>query len=177
MNKVIRLATSTAALVAVGSIGTHGSVSGAKAADAPSSIAAANAVGQTGEEFPVPNGFSAAFREVDGVDLHYVTGGSGPLVLLVHGFGQTWYEWHQLMPELARTNTVVAVDLPGLGQSGVPRSYIGQDVAEVLHHFATASAGPPAFYGGNSGAAGADPSFQAASGASLTLGARVWRPG
>ena len=88
------------------------------------------------EEFPVPQGFTGAYREVDGVNFHYVTGGSGPLVLLVHGFGQTWYEWHQLMPALARTNTVVAVDIPGLGQSGVPRSYAGQDVAEMLHRFA-----------------------------------------
>ena len=88
------------------------------------------------EEFPVPRGFTAAYRQVDGVNLHYVTGGSGPLVLLVHGFGQTWYEWHNLMPELAKTNTVVAVDVPGLGLSSVPRSYAGQDVAEVLHRFA-----------------------------------------
>ncbi len=42
------------------------------------------------EEFPVPDGFIGAYREVDGVNLHYVQGGQGPLVLLVHGFGQTW---------------------------------------------------------------------------------------
>ena len=33
--------------------------------------------------------------------------------MLVHGFGQTWYEWHQLMPELAKRFTVIAPDLPG----------------------------------------------------------------
>ena len=88
------------------------------------------------EEFPLPDGFTGAYREVDGVRLHYVTGGQGPVVLLVHGFGQTWYEWHQLMPLLARTHTVVALDLPGLGLSGPPRSYAGQDVAETLHKFA-----------------------------------------
>ena len=58
--------------------------------------------GFAAEEFPVPNGFESAYREVDGVKLHYVKGGQGPLVMLVHGFGQTWYEWHQLMPELAK---------------------------------------------------------------------------
>ena len=88
------------------------------------------------EEFPVPQGFTAAYREVDGVNLHYVSGGSGPFVLLVHGFGQPWYEWQPLRPELAKTNTVIAVDVPGLGQSSAPRSYAGQDVAEVLHRFA-----------------------------------------
>ncbi len=88
------------------------------------------------EEFPLPAGFSGAFHDIDGVRLHYVTGGQGPVVLLVHGFGQTWYEWHQLMPLLARTHTVVVPDLPGLGLSGPPRSYAGQDVAEILHKFA-----------------------------------------
>lgn len=91
---------------------------------------------QTVPEFPVPAGFESGFKEIDGVTLHYVTGGSGPLVYLVHGFGQSWYEWHQLMPELAETHTVVAVDLPGLGQSSPPPSYAGQDVAPILHQLA-----------------------------------------
>ena len=88
------------------------------------------------EEFPIPAGFSGAYRTVDGVRLHYVEGGTGPLVLLVHGFGQSWYEWHQLMPLLARDHHVVAVELPGLGLSGPPRSYAGQDVAATLYKFA-----------------------------------------
>ena len=50
----------------------------------------------------LPAGFTSSYQTVDGVRLHYVKGGSGPLVYLVHGFGQTWYEWHQLMPELAK---------------------------------------------------------------------------
>ncbi len=41
------------------------------------------------EEFPIPDGFAPGFREVDGVRLHYVEGGAGPLALLVHGFAQT----------------------------------------------------------------------------------------
>ena len=88
------------------------------------------------EEFPIPDGFVPDYREVDGVRLHYVKGGAGPLALLVHGFAQTWYEWHRLMPSLADTHTVVAVDLPGLGQSGPTASYAGQDVAAILHRFA-----------------------------------------
>ena len=88
------------------------------------------------EEFPAPTGFTPGFRTVDGVSLHYLKGGQGPLVLLVHGFGQTWYEWHRLMPALAKDHTVVAVELPGLGQSGPARSYAGQDVAPLLHTFA-----------------------------------------
>ncbi|MGJ9420749.1 alpha/beta fold hydrolase [Massilia sp. CMS3.1] len=88
------------------------------------------------EEFPLPQGFSSAYQTIDGVKLHYVKGGSGPLVYLVHGFGQTWYEWHQLMPELAKRYTVVAPDLPGLGQSAVPASYRATDVAPILYKLA-----------------------------------------
>lgn len=88
------------------------------------------------EEFPTPTGFTPAYQEVDGVNIHYLKGGKGPLVLLVHGFAQTWYEWHQLMPVLAKTHTVVAIDLPGLGQSDPPKSYLGQDVAALIYKFA-----------------------------------------
>lgn len=97
---------------------------------------AAETPAQAAEEFPASAGFTPGYRTVDGVNLHYLKGGSGPLVLLVHGFGQSWYEWHQLMPLLAKTHTVVAVDLPALGLSSAPRSYAGQDVAPILHKFA-----------------------------------------
>ncbi len=91
----------------------------------------------TAEEFPLPGGFTGSYREIDGVNLHYVQGGQGPVVLLVHGFGQTWYEWRQLMPLLARNHTVVVPDLPGLGLSGPPKSsYAGQDVSATLYKFA-----------------------------------------
>jgi pimeloyl-ACP methyl ester carboxylesterase len=89
------------------------------------------------EEFPVPAGFTSEYRMIDGVRLHYVKGGKGPLVYLVHGFGQTWYKWHQLMPLLARSYTVVAPDLPGLGESSPPKtSYTGQDVSVYLYKLA-----------------------------------------
>ena len=96
-------------------------------------------------EFPIPKGFTSAFETVDGVKLHFVRGGKGPLVLLVHGFGQTWYEWNNLMPQLAERYTVVAVDLPGLGQSAPPKtSYTGVDVSAYLHTLALRiSAGKP----------------------------------
>ncbi|ANH67452.1 alpha/beta fold hydrolase [Mitsuaria sp. 7] len=88
------------------------------------------------DEFPLPAGFTSEYQTVDGVKLHYVKGGSGPLVYLVHGFGQSWYEWHQLMPRLAEKFTVVAPDLPGLGQSAVPPSFRATDVAPLLYGLA-----------------------------------------
>ncbi len=97
------------------------------------------------EEFPIPTGFTSHYQTVDGVKLHYVKGGSGPLVLLVHGFGQTWYEWHQLMPLLAQHYTVVAPDLPGLGQSAPAPSLRGRDVAPLLFKLATRFSGEQKF--------------------------------
>lgn len=97
------------------------------------------------DEFPLPEDFTSGYQTIDGVRLHYVKGGSGPLVYLVHGFGQSWYEWHQLMPELAKQFTVVAPDLPGLGQSAVPPSYRATDIAPLLHKLAVQFSGGDKF--------------------------------
>lgn len=132
----ITMGVLAAGLVAFATVFANGGAATAQSGNTPPAVSTGGAAGTSREEFPTPGGFTAAYRQVDGIDLHYVSGGSGPLVFLVHGFGQTWYEWHQLMPLLARRYTVVTVDLPGLGQSGMPRSFAGQDVAETLYRFA-----------------------------------------
>ncbi|MCA5893740.1 alpha/beta hydrolase [Isoptericola sp. NEAU-Y5] len=83
-------------------------------------------------------GFDGTFRHefasVDGVRMHYVTGGSGTPVVLIHGWPQTWFSWWSIMPELAEHHTVYAVDLPGLGDStGSPDSYDKATLARYLH--------------------------------------------
>ncbi|WP_207938936.1 alpha/beta fold hydrolase [Actinomadura darangshiensis] len=65
-------------------------------------------------------GFREGTVSVDGGSLHYVKGGSGPALVLLHGWPETWFEWRQVMPDLAGTHTVIAFDLPGLGGSSVP---------------------------------------------------------
>lgn len=52
---------------------------------------------------PVDNleGFAHCFAEVNGVQIHYVSGGAGPAVVLLHGFPFTWFEWRKVMPLLA----------------------------------------------------------------------------
>ena len=64
-----------------------------------------------------PPGFTSERRLVNDVSLHYVTGGSGTPVVLLHGFPNTWYAWRDVMPLLAERHTVIAVDLRGLGDS------------------------------------------------------------
>lgn len=70
----------------------------------------------------VPAGFSEHKTRAGGIGLHYVIGGHGPTLMLLHGYPQTWYEWHDVMPALAAHYTVIAPDLPGAGQSDAPRS-------------------------------------------------------
>ena len=80
----------------------------------------------------VPEGFSSEVATLEEVDLHYVTGGEGPPVMLVHGFASTWYEWREVMPGLAGAGyQVIAPDLRGLGDSSVPES--GYDSVTVAN--------------------------------------------
>jgi pimeloyl-ACP methyl ester carboxylesterase len=65
-----------------------------------------------------PTGFEHGNAMVNGTAIHYVTGGSGEPLLLLHGFGQNWYMWNRLLPEFGKHFTVIAPDLPGLGESG-----------------------------------------------------------
>ncbi|HEX8868912.1 MAG TPA: alpha/beta hydrolase [Lentzea sp.] len=80
------------------------------------------------------DGFRHGYAEVDGVRMHYVTGGSGTPVVLVHGWPQTWYGWWPIMPALAEHHTVYAIDLPGLGDStGTPTDFTKATLARYVH--------------------------------------------
>jgi len=63
---------------------------------------------------------AARDAKVDNVQLHYLTAGHGPAVLLLHGYTQTSRMWRPIMPLLAEKFTVIAPDLPGIGDSSVP---------------------------------------------------------
>ncbi|OZD12607.1 alpha/beta hydrolase [Rhodococcus sp. 06-156-3C] len=78
--------------------------------------------------------FRHEFATVRGMQMHYVVGGTGPAMVLLHGWPQTWFEWREIMPALARTHTVYAVDLPGLGDSrGTPPSLDKATLATYVH--------------------------------------------
>jgi pimeloyl-ACP methyl ester carboxylesterase len=73
-----------------------------------------------------------------GIQLHYVIGGHGHPIVLLHGWPQTWYEWLHVMPALAKNYTVIAPDLRGLGDSSKPLTgYDGKTVAEDIHQLVT----------------------------------------
>ena len=86
----------------------------------------------TGRTLP---GITHRRAEVNGTRLHYVAAGSsGSPILLVHGFPETWWTFHKLIPLLARTHRVFAVDLRGFGDSdNGPDRYDSTASAEDLH--------------------------------------------
>src|SRR5438132_5322654 len=67
-----------------------------------------------------PATIASRTANVDGVQLHYLTAGSGPAVLLLHGYTQTSRMWRPIIPFLAEKFTVIALDLPGIGDSSIP---------------------------------------------------------
>ena len=79
---------------------------------------------------------------VNGVRLHYVTQGAGPLLILLHGFPEFWYSWRYQIPALAKHFTVVAPDMRGYNESdkpaGVASYHIDRltgDVEGLIHAF------------------------------------------
>lgn len=71
---------------------------------------------------------------VGDVKLHYLTAGHGPAIVLLHGFAETSRMWMPLMPRLASNFTVIAPDLPGIGDSEVPRDGLDMTHAAIRIH-------------------------------------------
>jgi epoxide hydrolase 4 len=76
-----------------------------------------------------------------GVKIHYATLGTGPLVVMIHGFPDFWYSWRHSMDALSDTFQVVAIDQRGYNLSDKPKgveSYalrlLVTDVAAVIRH-------------------------------------------
>ena len=74
--------------------------------------------------------------DIDGATLHYVSAGtSGTPIVLVHGWPETWWAFRGLIPILARTHRVVALDLRGFGDSSADDvAWEEQVAADDLHH-------------------------------------------
>lgn len=65
-------------------------------------------------------GFSDADADVNGVRLHYVSAGTGPLIVFLHGFPQCWYQYRHQLAEFSRDHQAVAPDLRGYNTSAKP---------------------------------------------------------
>lgn len=81
------------------------------------------------------------FAEVDGTRIHYLISGQGAPILLLHGYAQNSLMWRPLIPELAKTHTVIAPDLRGFGDSSKPErgpegGYDKKTMAKDIHALA-----------------------------------------
>ena len=90
---------------------------------------------------PVGGAIESRFAEVEGLRLHYLTAGKGPAVILLHGYTQTGRMWRPLFPKLTDKFTVIAPDLPGIGDSGIPKDGFDMKTAAIRVHALAKSLG------------------------------------
>lgn len=81
------------------------------------------------------------YAEVNGVRLHYVASGQGPLILFLHGFPEFWYEWKKQLPEFGQDHLAVAPDMRGYNLSAKPTAldqyrmkHLVEDVRALAEH-------------------------------------------
>lgn len=79
--------------------------------------------------------------KIEEVEIHYLTAGRGPAVILLHGYAETSRMWRPLMPNLAEKFTVIAPDLPGIGDSSIPSSGLDIKTSAVRIHALAKSLG------------------------------------
>lgn len=84
-------------------------------------------------------GFENKYILVNGVQLHYVEGGSGNPLLCLPGWPQTWYSFHRIAPQLVKKYRVIVVDIRGMGTSGKPedgydKKTMAKDIHDLIKH-------------------------------------------
>ncbi|MEV0529992.1 alpha/beta hydrolase [Streptomyces sp. NPDC050439] len=91
--------------------------------------------------------FRSEYADVNGTRLHYVAGGSGDPVVLLHGWPETWWAYRKLMPQLAEKYRVIAVDHRGIGvpddlkpSDGFSKKNMARDVHELIRSLGYSSA-------------------------------------
>jgi pimeloyl-ACP methyl ester carboxylesterase len=79
--------------------------------------------------------------KVEGKKLHYLIAGQGPALILLHGYTQTSRMWRPLIEKLKDKFTVIAPDLPGIGDSDIPKSGADMKTAAIRIHALAKSLG------------------------------------
>lgn len=81
------------------------------------------------------------YAEVNGVRLHYMTAGKGPLIIFLHGFPEFWYEWKKQLADFGKDHLAVAPDMRGYNLSGKPADvdqyqmkYLVEDIRALADH-------------------------------------------
>ncbi len=82
---------------------------------------------------PAEELIAAHYAKIGNGQLHYLTAGKGPAVILLHGFAETSRMWRPIIPILAKKLTVIAPDLPGIGDSSIPDKIDMLTAAKQIH--------------------------------------------
>lgn len=91
----------------------------------------ASAQAQPQADLP-PGAWTSKTADLGRIQLHYVEQGQGPLVLLCHGFPESWYSWRHQIPAIAAAGyRVVAPDLRGYGRTGGPQQVDAYAIREL----------------------------------------------
>lgn len=73
------------------------------------------------------------YAPINGLTMHYVEQGEGPLLILCHGFPHTWFSWHRQIPVLAAAGwRVVAPDMRGMGRTSAPADFCAYDCEHTV---------------------------------------------
>src|SRR5437879_1238251 len=79
--------------------------------------------------------------DVNGVKLYYLSAGHGAALILLHGYAETSLMWKPIIPALAERFTVIAPDLPGIGDSAIPADGLDMKTAAIRIHALARSLG------------------------------------
>ncbi len=90
---------------------------------------------------PATSVIASRSADADGLQMHYLSAGQGPAVLLLHGYAETSRMWRPIIPELAKRFRVIAPDLPGIGDSGIPSDGLDMKAAATRIHTLVRSLG------------------------------------
>jgi len=83
---------------------------------------------------PADTTVASRTAEINGVKLHYLTAGHGTPLILLHGYAETSLMWKPIIPALAERFTVIAPDLPGIGDSDIPAEGLDMKSAAIRIH-------------------------------------------
>src|SRR5256886_15040650 len=88
-----------------------------------------------------PDGIASRKATIDNLEISYLSAGQGPAVILLHGYAETSRMWRPIVPLLAKKFTVIAPDLPGIGDSAIPSDKIDMITSAKRIHAVVRSLG------------------------------------
>jgi len=86
------------------------------------------------QAYAADDAIASRTANIDGANIHYMTAGHGIPLILLHGYAETSLMWKPIIPALAERFTVIAPDLPGIGDSDIPSSGLDMKSAAVRIH-------------------------------------------